>query len=84
MPHEVNKSGIANRVLQDVQPDFVLSIGDDRTDEDMFSFLNKQTVAKTTVITCTVGSRSTEAQYYITNVDQVIHVLDSLCLSTST
>ncbi|SAM00463.1 hypothetical protein [Absidia glauca] len=84
MPHEVNKSGIANRVLQDVQPDFVLSIGDDRTDEDMFSFLNKQTVANTTVVTCTVGSRSTEAQYYITNVDQVIHVLDCLCTSSST
>ncbi|CAO3643716.1 unnamed protein product [Cunninghamella blakesleeana] len=81
MPHEVNKSGIANRVLQDMEPDFVLSIGDDRTDEDMFSFLNKQTMVKT-VITCTVGSRSTEAKYYITNVDHVIHILDTLYSST--
>ncbi|CAO3631256.1 unnamed protein product [Cunninghamella echinulata] len=82
IPHEVNKSGIANRVLQDFQPDFVLSIGDDRTDEDMFSFLNKQTIAKT-VITCTVGSRSTEAKCYITNVDHVIHILDTLYTSSS-
>ncbi|CAO3600379.1 unnamed protein product [Absidia cylindrospora] len=79
MPHEVNKSSIANRVLQDTQPDFVLSIGDDRTDEDMFSFLNKQTISKATVVTCTVGSRSTEAQYYINNVDQVIQLLAYLC-----
>ncbi|KAI8084885.1 glycosyltransferase family 20-domain-containing protein [Halteromyces radiatus] len=78
MPHEINKSGIANRVLQDIQPDFILSIGDDRTDEDMFAFLNKQKVTNTTVVTCTVGSRSTEAQYYINNVDQVMHILDGL------
>ncbi|KAI8070783.1 glycosyltransferase family 20-domain-containing protein [Gongronella butleri] len=78
LPHDVNKSGIANRVLQDIQPDFVLSIGDDRTDEDMFAYLNKQQGTVDTVITCTVGSRSTEAKYYIANVDHVIKLLNTL------
>ncbi|ORX50874.1 hypothetical protein DM01DRAFT_324296 [Hesseltinella vesiculosa] len=77
LPHDVNKSGIANRVLLDTQPDFVLAIGDDRSDEDMFAYLNKQNAVKN-VITCTVGSRSTEAKYYISNVDYVLDLIDTL------
>ncbi|KAI9248200.1 glycosyltransferase family 20-domain-containing protein [Sporodiniella umbellata] len=76
VPHEVNKSLIANRILQDVQPDFVLSIGDDRSDEDVFTFLNKQKNLK--VITCKVGKRGTEAKYYIPNVDSVLSILEDV------
>ncbi|RCH98250.1 hypothetical protein CU098_006435 [Rhizopus stolonifer] len=76
VPHEVNKSSIANRILQDIKPDFVLSIGDDRSDEDMFTFLNKQKDLK--VITCKVGKRGTEARYYIPNVDTVLSILEQV------
>jgi trehalose 6-phosphate synthase/phosphatase len=76
IPHDVNKSSIANRILQDINPDFVLSIGDDRSDEDMFTFLNKQKKLK--VITCKVGARGTEARYYIPNVDAVLSTLEQL------
>jgi trehalose-phosphatase len=65
--------------LQETTPDFVLSIGDDRSDEDMFNFLNKQKDLK--VVTCTVGTRSTEANYYIPNVDSVLSTLEKLCNS---
>jgi trehalose-phosphatase len=77
IPHDINKSSIANRILQDITPDFVLSIGDDRSDEDMFNFLNKQKDLK--VVTCTVGTKSTEATYYIPNVDAVLSTLELLC-----
>ncbi|PHZ17998.1 putative alpha,alpha-trehalose phosphate synthase subunit TPS3 [Rhizopus microsporus ATCC 52813] len=76
IPHDINKSSIANRILQDTAPDFVLAIGDDRSDEDMFTFLNKQKNLK--VITCTVGTRSTEARYYIPNVETVLSTLEQL------
>lgn len=79
IPHDINKSSIANRILQDTTPDFVLSIGDDRSDEDMFNYLNKQKQLK--VVTCTVGTRSTEANYYIPNVGSVLSTLENLCHS---
>lgn len=81
IPHDINKSSIANRILQETSPDFVLSIGDDRSDEDMFNFLKKQKSLQK-VITCTVGKRSTEANYFIPNVDGVLSLLDELCLAS--
>lgn len=75
-PHDINKSSIANRILQETTPDFVLSIGDDRSDEDMFNFLHKQKSIK--VVTCAVGKKSTEANYYIPNVDAVLTTLEAL------
>lgn len=76
LPHDIHKSAIAKRILQDIQPDFVLSIGDDRMDEDMFAFLNKQ--EQRAMITCIVGLRSTEAKYFLPNVQSVLHTLESL------
>lgn len=78
-PHDINKSSIANRILQETDPDFVLAIGDDRSDEDMFSFLKKQKQLQ--VMTCAVGSKSTDATYYIPNVDAVLATLNELCTS---
>lgn len=78
IPHDINKSSLANRILQETSPDFVLAIGDDRSDEDMFSFLKKQKSLK--VITCTVGTRSTEAKYYIPNVDSVLDILEHMSI----
>lgn len=77
IPTEINKSSITNRILQETTPDFVLSIGDDRSDEDMFAFLNKQKDLK--VITCTIGTRITEATYTIPNVGTVLSTLELLC-----
>ncbi|ORY94728.1 glycosyltransferase family 20-domain-containing protein [Syncephalastrum racemosum] len=76
LPHDVSKSTIAQRILQDIQPDFILSIGDDRMDEDMFAYLNKQAIPR--VFTCTVGLRSTEAKYYVPNVESVLSTLETL------
>ncbi|KAI8372791.1 glycosyltransferase family 20-domain-containing protein [Radiomyces spectabilis] len=76
LPAEITKSNVINRIFQDIQPDFVLSIGDDRSDEDMFAYLNKQKGPR--VFTCTVGMRSTDAKYYIPNVEEVLCTIESL------
>lgn len=76
LPHDVSKSTIAQRILQDIKPDFILSIGDDRMDEDMFAYLNKQAIPR--VFTCTVGLRSSEAKYYVPNVESVLSTLETL------
>ncbi len=56
-----------------------LSVGDDRTDEDMFSALNQLPVSQgVTVTTCTVGRKRTDAKYYVDNVDEVIELLEKL------
>ena len=42
----------------------------------MFGFLNKQQKIPY-VITCTVGSRSTEAKYFVPNVQSVHNTLEA-------
>jgi trehalose 6-phosphate synthase/phosphatase len=51
-----------------------MCIGDGKTDEVVFSLLNEIPNS----ITSTVGKKQTEAQSYISNVEQVSHFLDRL------
>jgi trehalose 6-phosphate synthase/phosphatase len=77
MPRNVNKSVAISRILATVDPDFILCMGDDRTDEDMFDYVNKLDSVQT-CITCTVGSKSSEANYFVNGVSSVIGCLDML------
>lgn len=54
--------------------DFVLCIGDGKTDEVVFSYLNEIPSS----ITSTVGKKQTEAQSYIPTVDLVNSLVDEL------
>jgi len=54
--------------------DFILCVGDGKTDEVVFSYLNEIPQA----ITSTVGKKQTEAQCYIPDVDQVNNLIESL------
>lgn len=54
--------------------DFILCVGDGKTDEVVFSLLNDIPHA----ITSTVGKKQTEAHNYIPNVDMVNNLLDQL------
>ncbi|KAI8977044.1 glycosyltransferase family 20-domain-containing protein [Mycotypha africana] len=90
LPHDLNKSSIVTRIIQHEQEgnnastiDFILAIGDDRSDEDLFHYLkNHQTILSSdqqqqkVVITCTVGRRSTEANYFVANVEAVLDTLE--------
>lgn len=62
---------------------FVLCIGDDRSDEDMFEGI-ADVVAKDMVASnalmfgCTVGQKPSKARYYLDDTNDVLHTLSAL------
>ncbi|KAK3808295.1 MAG: trehalose phosphate synthase subunit [Benniella sp.] len=78
--------------------DFVLCIGDDRSDEDMFQYVNgldkneedkektkedQQQQHPLRIVTCTVGSKSSEARWFVPGVTSVLQGLQLLADSAS-
>ena len=64
-------------------PDFVLCIGDDRSDEDMFEVITDATsgpllsqVAE--IFLCTVGQKPSKAKYYLEDTTEVVRMLQGL------
>ncbi|CAG8572289.1 645_t:CDS:2 [Funneliformis caledonium] len=79
-PSSVDKSTAVRAILKDLhQPqdevDFVLCVGDGKTDEPVFSLLKEISPDS---ITSTVGKKQTEAKYYLDNVNNVQSLLESL------
>lgn len=58
--------------------EFILCIGDGKTDEVVFQYLNELENS----ITATVGIKQTEAEYYLEGVKEVESILLSLCDET--
>ena len=86
----VNKGAAVEQILSalksemNVVPDFLLSIGDDRSDEYMFEKLLDPRSGNACVFTATVGRKKTVAKYYISDVDSVTGLLAALTNSTTT
>ncbi len=68
----INKGEAALSLLRTHQPDFILSIGDDQTDEDVFRVLPKDAV------TVRVGTRFSEARYSLPDHGAVRRLLAEL------
>ena len=68
----VDKGSVARQFLQDENYDFVMAVGDDKTDEDMFRALAERAV------TVKIGPGHTAAQYNLSNQQEVIHLLNQL------
>lgn len=68
----IDKGVAAKKILAEHPTDFVLAIGDDRTDEDMFRALADR------AITIKVGSGHTQAKYSLPNQAGVIQFLNQL------
>ncbi len=68
----VNKGEAAVNMVKEIEPDFILCIGDDATDEDMFIALPDNS------ITIKVGDKQSHAKYYVENHKEVIELLSSL------
>lgn len=66
-----NKGEAATKWLKP-KPDFILAIGDDYTDEDMFASLPGH------AYTVKVGRGRTVARYRLTNIQEVLHLLKKL------
>ncbi|GGK63343.1 bifunctional alpha,alpha-trehalose-phosphate synthase (UDP-forming)/trehalose-phosphatase [Rufibacter glacialis] len=70
---EVNKGIGTTRWLEQHPHDFILCIGDDRTDEDMFRVMPEE------AFTIKVGSERSLARFNLDNSKQVRKLLKSLC-----
>lgn len=63
--------------------DFVLCIGDDRSDEDMFEIIGNATSSgvlslNASVFACTVGQKPSKAKYYLDDAAEVVTMLEAL------
>lgn len=74
----IDKGTMAKTFLEEDQYDFILAVGDDKTDEDMFRSLADQAV------TIKIGSGHTLAQYNIATQEEVIKLLTKLVDHLST
>jgi trehalose 6-phosphate synthase/phosphatase len=84
----VNKGLVAKRLLSAMQergalPDFVLCIGDDRSDEDMFEVITTAVDGPclspdATVFACTVGRKPSKAKYYLDDPADIVRLIQAL------
>ncbi|RDY10189.1 putative alpha,alpha-trehalose-phosphate synthase [UDP-forming] 7, partial [Mucuna pruriens] len=87
-PQDVSKGLVAERIFSSMDEngkhaDFVLCVGDDRSDEDMFeivsSAISRNILAtNASVFACTVGQKPSKAKYYLDDTTEVTSMLESL------
>ncbi|AQK56714.1 putative alphaalpha-trehalose-phosphate synthase [UDP-forming] 7 [Zea mays] len=87
-PQGVSKGLVAEKILTLMmekwrQADFVLCIGDDRSDEDMFENIDdimkrNIVVLKTPLFACTVGQKPSKARFYLDDAFGVVNILSLL------
>ncbi|KAK9088723.1 hypothetical protein Scep_027805 [Stephania cephalantha] len=87
-PQGVSKGLVAEKIFASMadrgrQADFVLCIGDDRSDEDMFEFIGSAMTSNmlssnAAVYGCTVGQKPSKAKYYLDDTTEVITMLHAL------
>lgn len=91
-PQGVSKGLVADRLLSTMRqkgmlPDFVLCVGDDRSDEDMFEVITDAVsgpllspVAE--VFACTVGQKPSKARYYLEDTTEIVRMLQGLATAS--
>ncbi|KAK5839207.1 hypothetical protein PVK06_007979 [Gossypium arboreum] len=87
-PQGVSKGLVAKRLLSTMQergmlPDFVLCIGDDRSDEDMFEVIISSVLGplidpRAEVFACTVGKKPSKAKYYLDDTVEICRLMQGL------
>jgi trehalose 6-phosphate synthase/phosphatase len=73
-PKGISKGAMVRRILDECHPDFVLCLGDDKSDEEMFRALKDLGAADTT-FPCTVGQKPSFARYYVNDYASVLTLL---------
>jgi trehalose 6-phosphate synthase/phosphatase len=89
----VTKGLVAEKVLSSMisdrkLPDFVMCIGDDRSDEDMFESISTTAYksslpAAPEIFACTVGQKPSKARYYLDDTVDVVTLLQGLATASS-
>ncbi|XP_021294180.1 probable alpha,alpha-trehalose-phosphate synthase [UDP-forming] 7 [Herrania umbratica] len=87
-PQGVSKGVVAEKIFTTMaengkQADFVLCIGDDRSDEEMFEIISSAISSgvissNTSVFACTVGQKPSKAKYYLDDPAEVVNMLEGL------
>ncbi|MQL91755.1 hypothetical protein Taro_024367 [Colocasia esculenta] len=91
-PQGVTKGLVAERLLSTMKkkgmlPDFVLCIGDDRSDEDMFEVITSAVAGPSLspvadVFACTVGQKPSKAKYYLEDTTEIVRMLQGLAIAS--
>lgn len=63
--------------------DFVMCIGDDRSDEDMFESIASAVPTARDIFACTVGQKPSKAKYYVDDTVQVLRLLHGLAAASA-
>lgn len=89
----VSKGLVAEKVLRTMvndgnPPDFVLCVGDDRSDEDMFESILKTVSCPSLpsvpeIFACTVGRKPSKAKYFLDDTSDVLKMLEGLAASSN-
>ncbi|XP_060972920.1 probable alpha,alpha-trehalose-phosphate synthase [UDP-forming] 11 [Cannabis sativa] len=94
-PQGVSKGRAVESLISALQskgkaPDFVLCIGDDRSDEDMFESIYRSSSSNPAslpaiaeVFACTVGQKPSTAKYYLDDSTEVIKLLIGLASASA-
>ncbi|XP_061347455.1 probable alpha,alpha-trehalose-phosphate synthase [UDP-forming] 11 isoform X2 [Gastrolobium bilobum] len=92
-PQGVSKGIVVENLISTMRSegkslDFLLCIGDDRSDEDMFESIARSvsnpdlpTISK--VFACTVGQKPSMAKYYLDDTTEVIKLLEGLATASA-
>lgn len=91
-PKKVNKGYFMSNLLQKLyyegrEPDFVLAIGGDTCDEEIFKYLNSIKIQIFGIgkedkkfFTVTVGKKPSNAKYYLKDESEILEYLEALCV----
>ncbi|KAI4328232.1 hypothetical protein L6164_020605 [Bauhinia variegata] len=92
-PQGISKGLVAEKVLLTMvndgnPPDFVMCIGDDRSDEDMFESILRSVSCPSMPVTpeifaCTVGRKPSKAKYYLDDAADVVKLLQGLATASN-
>ncbi|KDO82516.1 hypothetical protein CISIN_1g002979mg [Citrus sinensis] len=92
-PQGVSKGLVAEKVLVRMfnggrPPDFVMCVGDDRSDEDMFESILSTVSGPSLpvppeIFACTVGRKPSKAKYYLDDATDVLKLLQGLATASS-
>ncbi|KAK7317603.1 hypothetical protein RJT34_01979 [Clitoria ternatea] len=92
-PQGISKGVVAEQILLTMvnggnPPDFVLCIGDDRSDEDMFESILRTVLCPSLpsspeIFACTVGRKPSKAKYFLDDTADVVKLLQGLAASSN-